>query len=255
MNYEKSGNLIASIKSNKDDKKNINIYNDYDNKENLKSYFEELELNDKDDYFQIMPQKDHRIIGWVTGSSGSGKSYFTRQFINEYHRINPRNNIYIFSSLQEDETLDKLKYIKRINLNSDKFLNIQLDIKDFKDTLIIADDTDVIKNKYVRAKVYDILDQILEIGRHTNTSLIMTNHLATNGSDSRRAINESHFVTVFPQTISSKAKKYLLGDYIGLSNEQLKKLNTIKSRAITILRSYPKILIAEKNIYTLNNIF
>jgi hypothetical protein len=65
------------------------------------------------------------------------------------------------------------------------------------------------KNKFVRSKVYDILDQILEIGRHTNTSLIITNHLATNGTDTKRAVNESHFVTFFPMTISSKLRLYL----------------------------------------------
>lgn len=252
MNFEESGARLAVIKNKNNKIKDKNIYNDYDNKDKLKTYFEELELIDPDEYFQIMPNKTNRVCGYVTGSSGSGKSYYVKQYIMEYHKLMPKNKIYVFSSLKSDETLDPLKYIKRIKLD-DNFLNADITIDDFKDTLVIADDTDVIKNKYIREKVYNIIDQILEIGRHHNISLLITNHLATNGTDTKRAINESHFVVIFPMTISSRAKRYLLGEYLGLSKEQLKGLNSLKSRAITIIRAYPKVVLSEKKIYILKN--
>ncbi len=256
MNFEQSGPLIATIKNKepkeKKDKIDVNIYNDYDNKDNLKTYFEELELTNPDEYFQIMPNKKSRACGYITGSSGSGKSWYVKQYIIEYHKLLPKNKIYVLSSLKSDDSLDSLKYIKRLKLD-DKFLNADITIEDFKDTLVIADDTDVIKNKYVRDKVYNIIDQILEIGRHHNISLLITNHLATNGTDTKRAINEAHFVVIFPMTISSRAKRYLLGEYLGLSKEQLKELNTLKSRAITIIRAYPKLILSEKKIYVLKN--
>lgn len=248
MNYEKCGNSIAVIKSNSIDKI---IYNEYDDKDNIKTYFEELELNDKDEHFQLIPSKKReRDILYICGSSGSGKSYFTVQYVLEYHKIFPKNKIYVISSLKEDETLDKLKFIKRIKLD-DKFLNVDLNIKDFKDTLVIADDIDVLKNKFIRSKVYNIIDEILEIGRHTKTSLIMTNHLVTNRGDTRRILNEAHSITYFPKTLGGRSLKYLLTDYLGLDKEQLVRLKTIKSRAITVIRSYPKIILSEKNLFIL----
>ena len=52
--------------------------------------------------------------------------------------------------------------------------------------------------------------------------------------------------------MTGKSSKYLLDQYLGLSKEQIKKIKNIKSRAITIARSYPMMLISESEIIPLN---
>jgi hypothetical protein len=253
MNFENKGIRIAIIKNKDDLNKNKLIYNEYDDKkENIKSYFEQLTLDDNE-YFELYPSNKGRSVHYVVGQSGSGKSYWTMKYIENYHKLFPKNNIYIFSALTDDATLDKIKYIKRVKLD-DKFLNTDLtDIKIFKDTLIIFDDTDTITNRYIHAKVYDILNMLLERGRHTASSVIYTNHLATDGRTTRRILNECHSITFFPVTLSGKSRKYLLMDYIGLTKDELDKVNNIKSRAITILKTYPKIILSQNEIFCLNN--
>ena len=59
--------------------------------------------------------------------------------------------------------------------------------------------------------MYNILNQILEIGRHFEIHCIVTNQLPTNGKDTRRILNEAHTVTCFPHSAGGEIK-YLLQD-------------------------------------------
>ena len=52
----------------------------------------------------------------LNGASGSGKSFYTQMYGNEYKRIYPKREVYLFSSLDDDSSIDKIKGIKRINI-------------------------------------------------------------------------------------------------------------------------------------------
>ena len=61
-----------------------------------------------------------------------------------------------------------------------------IDIKEFADSVIIFDDVDVLTNKKIREEVYKIMNQGLEIGRHYRINMVITNHLPSNGKETRR---------------------------------------------------------------------
>ena len=45
----------------------------------------------------------------MTGPSGSGKSTHTRKYLEQWKKKNKDEEIYMFSSLPEDESLDEIK--------------------------------------------------------------------------------------------------------------------------------------------------
>ena len=139
--------------------------------------------------------------------------------------------IYLFSSLPSDESLDKIKP-KRIKLD-DSLHTDPIKVQEFKESVCIFDDIDVISDKKIREAVYNILNQILEIGRHFKIHCIVTNHLPTNGKDTRRILNEAHTVTYFPHSAGGKIK-YLLEEYVGLDRKQIAYMKRQRSRACTI---------------------
>ena len=53
----------------------------------------------------------------MTGPSGSGKSTYTRKYLEQWRKKNKDKDIYMFSSLPEDESLDEIKP-NRIRLDS-----------------------------------------------------------------------------------------------------------------------------------------
>lgn len=198
--------------------------------------------------FQIIPDYNkERDIIYITGASGSGKTTFTAGYIKEYKKTYKKNEIYVFSALKEDETLDKLG-IKRVNVGKN-LIEDPLTIDDFKNSLVIFDDIDVISDKKVREAVYKILNAILETGRHTKTSCVNTNHLPTAKNETRRVLNEAHAIVYFPHSGSVRGINYLLTDYVGLTKEDIQVIKGMKSRWCCIYKNYPQIAMTERNLW------
>jgi len=227
----------------------------------LVSNQEEIEKNDLKEHteFHLDPKKNikfrptpdkntERQILYITGASGSGKSTYCVNYLNEYKKSFPKNNIYVLSALSEDETLDKVKDLKRIKIN-DRLVSDPIDPKLFNNCCVVADDIDVIGNKAQREAVYIIVNAILETGRHFHCSLVMTNHLPTGGNDTRRVLNEAHAITFFPHSGSVHGIKYLLEKYVGMSKEDFKKAKASKSRWCTFWKHYPAVIMGEYDIW------
>lgn len=248
MNFENIGDPFALLVNTKDKKKNrvLSIGNPKD----IINPFNEFQITNEHEHFQQIPNKNtERNILYVTGSSGSGKSYYTSQYIKEYKKMYPKREIYLFSSVGDDAQIDKLK-VKRIKLNND-LLSETLTAMDFKDCLVIFDDTDAITNKPLKNKVNQILDSILQTGRHYNVSCILTFHTATGGRDTKMILNEAHSITIFPHNIGGRSSKYLLDGYLGLDKHEINDIKKNPSRWVSILKTYPKIVLSDKMVYTL----
>jgi hypothetical protein len=79
----------------------------------------------------------------------------------------------------------------------------------------------------------------------------VTNHLPTNGKETRRILNEAHTVTYFPHSAGGKIK-YLLEEYVGLDRKQVAYMKKQNSRACTIYKNYPQCYMLEHEIGMLN---
>lgn len=246
MNFEEQGVPLAIIKNSKS--KKIPLLS-IDDKEEAKKIYNEITLKGEEE-FQCIPNPDtERQILYITGRSGSGKSYYTLHYCMEYKKMYPKRDIYMFSALGEDPTIDKLKGLKRIKLTED-FCNDEFTSEDFKNSMVIFDDTDVISDKKIRNKVNSIMNNILQVGRHHNTSCIITTHTACNGKDTKIILNEAHSITIFPNGLGNRSLKYLLDSYLGLDKVQCKKIKKLKSRWVSIVKTFPMSIISQKDAYT-----
>lgn len=189
-----------------------------------------------------------RDILYITGPSGSGKSTYVVNYLREYKLKYKNNPIYVLSALKEDETLDKIKGLKRIKLD-EKMWQEPLSFEMFQDSCIVADDIDVISDKKIREAVITLVNSILECGRHTSTSLVQTNHMATAGKDTRRILNEAHTVTYFPHSGSSHGIKYLMEEYCGITKPDMMKAKRSGSRWCTIFKNYPTCMMTEYDVW------
>jgi hypothetical protein len=257
MNFDSKGKIIAKIINIKNEKKrklkkdSKQIYVTNDKKVTT---FDNLDVDEDEERIQQMPDKDTwRSILYVTAPSGAGKSYYCKNYILEYKKVFPKNSIYLFSALLEDETLDSIKSIKRIKYNTE-FMTNDFVISDFKHSLIIFDDVDAMTNKYLKEKVYQILAMILNTGRHQYVSVIYTSHMASKGNETKGILAECHSLTIFPKTAGKRSLQYLLESNFGLDTKQIKSLKKIDSRHITIVKSYPIVILAENKIFVLKDL-
>ena len=253
MNIESVGRPLAYIINDakdvaKDKKDKPKLVSVEDDKTLVQFYLPNIQLK-PNEHLQLIPNTNaERDILYITGASGSGKSYFTKKYLEQYHAKFPKRPVYLFSSLTDDKTLDSVKYLKRIKL-SPELISDDLGAADFKDSLVIFDDTDCLQDKRMKLKITGILNAILETGRHFNTSVIYTSHLATAGNDTKRILNECNSITIFPSSLGGRALKYLLESYLGLDKHQMKKIKKAESRSVTICKTFPMIVLEEHAAY------
>ena len=262
MNFEQIGLNICKIKQkNNDNKKNkkntdVNIYMaDKDKYKQIKYIIPSIELNDDNEVMQHLPYVSKngnlRQVLYISGASGSGKSYYTSDYMKEYAKMYPKNPIYIISSLEQDKKLDEVKNTKRIKLN-EAFYDTQITINDFKDCLVVYDDTEMIANKLIQEKITNIMNLILTTGRHTNTYLIVTSHNTNAGHKTKLILLESHCITLFLYTMGHMSLKYLLETSFGFSKKQIDVIRKLDSRWVTIFRTSPITIMHENGVFTFN---
>lgn len=250
LNYDKVGRPLAVIEGGtKNKNKIVSISTDEKEEDEITKAFRKLDLPDDQKFQQVVNPDTERSISYITGASGSGKSTYIASYCKQYKKVFPKNEIYVFSALNEDESLDACKP-KRIMID-ERMISDPLVVEDFKDSMVIFDDIDVISNKQLRESVYHVLNALLETGRHTRSSVCISNHLPTAGKDTRRVLNECHQVIYFPHSGSAKALKYLLTEYLGLDKASMSKIKKLKTRWCCIFKNYPTIAMTEHNMWLL----
>jgi hypothetical protein len=244
---KKAGGAICVIKGGKYDKDKVYLSDkEADDAEAYSKSFSTVKLTDG--LFQPIPNKHkERDIGMIVGASGSGKSTFVAKYCAEYKKMYPSRPIYMFSNLTEDKSLDGID-IKRIVIG-ENLLRDPLTVEDFTESLVLFDDMDVVREKTIREACYQILNEILETGRHFKTSCIITNHLAT-GPHLKRILNEAHWFVYFPSG-ATRSTKYVLENYIGVDKKDVAKIKACKSRWAFCLKNFPQCVITEKVAFML----
>jgi len=200
---------------------------------------------------QPLPHKKVVEKIYVSAPSGAGKSYWVGKWLAEYKKMFKDNEIYLFSSVEEDESLDVNDPI-RILLDADLMQN-PVQASELQDSVVIFDDTDTIRNKYLRESIHAMRDEILEIGRHFNTRMLITSHLMMNYKETRRVLNEATTVVFFPKSGTTHQIKRFLATYAGLEKDQIKKILKLPSRWIALYKTYPQYIVHEGGAFLLSS--
>jgi Cdc6-like AAA superfamily ATPase len=218
-------------------------------KDAVSQVVDEMTTSMKNQYRLAVDKNTERQILYITGASGSGKSYFSKQFIEDYKKAYPKRPIWVFSSLLEDPTLDKIKGLRRIKIMDEKFMETDLTAKDFESSLCVFDDVDVISNKAIKKKVLEIFNSIAQIGRHYKVSVIFTSHNACNSHETKNQLNESHSIVIYPKTSGGRTLKYLLDQYLGFDKSQIRRIKNMDSRWVCVNKTYPMSVITQTEVY------
>tara|TARA_Y100000310_G_scaffold342068_1_gene443597 strand:- start:4157 stop:5068 length:912 start_codon:yes stop_codon:yes gene_type:complete len=190
---------------------------------------------------------EERKVMYICGMSGCGKSTFTSDMIENYHKIFPKNKILFFSNKPYDPVIDKHKFVIRIKLDEDICAD-PFQLEDLKNSLVIYDDIEYIKEKCINDELDRLRDLILQQGRSYKISFCYISHLLNNYRQSRIILNECHSCILFPQMTTTYSLKYLLEKYFGFSKNDTMKLKTLPSRWVSV-NKMPPTVIHDKGIY------
>jgi hypothetical protein len=183
-------------------------------------------------------------VWYIAGQSGSGKSWIAKNLAFYYNKLFPDRGVYLVSKLNEDATLDALKFLRRINIQS--FVDDYPDLDEFKDCMVIFDDYDTLTGDAEKV-ITKIVDDLAIMGRHTNTTMLCLSHYLTNYKKTRLLLNEATHIVVYPLSTSYHALRYLLKNYVGVDEEDLKRQRKLGSRWLCYSKGFPQYMVAQKN--------
>lgn len=188
--------------------------------------------------------KERELI-YCHGPSGAGKSTLVKKYVKEYKLIYPKNQIYVISKIEGDESFEGMDYLQ-IPIDFD-VLN-SLDSKSFQDSLVVFDDTDTISDKALREMVDDLKDVIAQEGRHYNTTAFICTHMGCNYQKTRILLNECQKFVIFPQAAGKKQSKNMFVNYGGVTNKKFEQISKEPSRWCMLNNSYPNYLVYDNKI-------
>jgi hypothetical protein len=164
-----------------------------------------------------------------------------------YLRAFPKNPIFIFSQLVEDDSLADLgKHLKRIVID-ERIVTEPFSYKDFANSLIIFDDVDALKNKIIKKAIDQLKNEALSLGRHEAITVIVTSHQSCKGFETKDILLESTSCTFFLHGGNNYTT--ILKSYLGFNDKDIKRLKKIKSRWITLHKQAPQIIMTENDIF------
>lgn len=254
FNFANLGKTVARITGGKLDKKIMYLNGDNDDEENDDEFvktFTKVELPKASKFSQCPNNLTNRDVSYIVGPSGSGKTTYTTAYVKELQKKLKDAPIIVFSTLNDDYT--DVKNLKRVKINED-LVKDPITAEELQNCIVIFDDIDCIKDKKIRDSIFSTIKQVLEIGRHFNIYVIMTNHLATNGPDTRPILNEASTITFFPQAGSGRGLTYLLENYCGLNKKDIEFIKSKKSRWCTFYKTYPQMLLFEREVLTMDEL-
>lgn len=219
-----------------------NIYDDIVSKKGFKS----ITVNEGGIKPTFNKDEERKVI-YISGMSGCGKSTFVSMMIDNYKRIFPDNRILFFSNKPTDPEIDKHEFVIRIELNEDIY-NDPFTLDDLKNSLVVFDDTEYIKDKEINIELDRLRDLILQQGRSYHISFCYISHQLNNYRQSRIILNETHLCVLFPQMTTTYSLKYLLEKYFGFTKHDVAKLKTLPSRWVAI-NKMPPAVIHDKGVY------
>jgi len=203
-----------------------------------------VDLTD-DGQFHLVPSPDpeKREVFYIAGASGSGKSYIARGIAEVYKKLFPDRGIYLISKLEEDETLDKLKDLKRIKIQS--LIDDYPPLEEFENCLVIFDDYDTFTGNAEKT-IHKLIDDLATMGRHTKTTMLCLSHYLTNYKKTRLLLNEATHIVVYPMATSFHALSYLLKTHIGMTKDDVRDLKKM-GRWVCVYKHYPQFLISSQH--------
>lgn len=190
--------------------------------------------------------KERELI-YIFGPSGSGKSFLTSRFVTEFKLGRPDYDVFVFSRLSEDPSLE-FEYT-HIAMNEDVLRDI--DVESLENSIVIFDDTETPNDKKVSKLIDNLKDLIAQEGRHYNITMIVTTHMACNYNRTRIILNECQKYVIFPKGNGKKQMENMFCSYGGLSKHQFELVKNLDTRWCMLNTSYPNYLVYETGIQLL----
>tara|TARA_R110002153_G_scaffold57757_6_gene158705 strand:- start:2951 stop:3841 length:891 start_codon:yes stop_codon:yes gene_type:complete len=186
---------------------------------------------------------------YITGSSGSGKTYYATQLVKQYlsHYKLDNHDFVMISGVPASEDLQDLEPTV---INPYELINEPLQEHEIKNAIVLFDDVLSIPKKDVKNNITAIVNNLVETNRHSNTTMLIINHLINNHFETRKLLNEASAIVFFPKSSAKNNIRKYLKQHEGFSDKLIRKIINLPSRSVTLYKN-PEYILYEKGIFSI----
>lgn len=186
---------------------------------------------------------------YIAGPTGSGKSTYAANFMKEYKKMYPGNQVIVFSNEMKDKVIDDVNPI-RFQLD-ESVVDKPIEKEELEDSLCVFDDIDAMTNKKIQNSIEILRDNLLKEGRKHGIYVVCTAHQLTNYKRTRDVLNDCDTIVFFPKS-NIYGMKYYLKTYAGLNKQQIEEIVKLPSRWVAFYKNYPGIIMYSTGCYLLS---
>jgi energy-coupling factor transporter ATP-binding protein EcfA2 len=172
-------------------------------------------LLDDPDIFQIFfpgtyrstRESKHNHVIVISGKKGSGKTELAKFMAYVYHEKLPRNRVIVFSGIKD--LYNDLPWAIKVDLKevereeqekSRSDYSGVPDASEFRDSLVIFDDTEKMPNAKIERILYQLANVLAQNGRNFGTNVICILHQINKGLQSTTLLREADSFVIFPRS-------------------------------------------------------
>ena len=236
-------------------------------------------------HLEIIPRSskvkgNENDVIYITGGSGSGKSYVARTFACNYHRMFPKNRIFYFTMSDESKLPDaekvimgkmpdtNMRYSEWLHLErhhvDEKLIKKKFELeRDFMNSLVIFDDflyfqtENKKQNEEIMEYIVGMIKRIINLGRKIRVSCIITSHLVyeqKNPDLYKNIFGETNKFIWCQRKVHKAQVKYALKSYFSIEGNIMRKaIKFDRNSHYICLSLYPRCLQSENKIELLND--
>lgn len=217
----------------------------------------EIILQDNQYIKNASPNTKLRDIVYISGAQGSGKSFWCRQYINDFMKMFKDKPIILMSRIEDDESFRELIKNKKmipLDITDDDLIDNPIDPKtELANSLCVFDDY-LQFDKEIKKSLKHTLSDIMLNGRDqanegNDIYCLITSHMLMDYQNTRDILNEASMIVMFPHSGQVYHIRRCLKMYVGLSKQQIEKCLNLESRWIACYKRAPNYVIHEAGIF------
>jgi len=194
-------------------------------------------------------------IIYLAAPQGSGKSRFTNNYMLEYKKMFPKNNIYFFTSKSGDDPEITAPIMRAII--DDSLITDPLNISDMPDSLFVFDDVDddAMANKKHAMAIHTLILDVIKNGRKLGIRAIICRHVGNERQKTKALLIESTHLVLFPFSSGAyNMNMALMEKYLGYDKKTAARVLSMPTRWVVISRQEPQYIITENAIAMKRNL-
>lgn len=198
----------------------------------------------------IFPRdEDQNLRMYVSGSSGSGKSWLVSEMLRAYKRMYPDNRIHVFTALDEPDPAyerykDELDF-NQVILNDAGIRTIAAlggDLSVLSESICVFDDFFRPDDKQATRMINDFKHAIFSRGRHHRIDIISIRHRACDAKESISELTLASYLILFAKTINPNQLANVLKNYVGIDEKEAPALRKLPGRWLMIRKDDPQLV-------------